>query len=152
MVTDVRMSQASQLLSASYQLYRNMKTNETTMRTVGYSLPEVLHRHVQTIVPATCFSSMEVTVQAPHRRSFGPAPAQTQMQATSGTLGTVQARQPLPESLPESLPEPLPAPLPEPPPEPPIIEPANLRWLYGTVENNPVTYGPGLNSLAVVGD
>ena len=91
---------------------------------------------------------MEVTVQTPHRRSFGPAPAQTQMQATSGTLGTVQARQPQPESPPE----PLPAPLPEPPPEPPIVEPANLRWLYGTVEYNPVAYGPGLNSLVVVGD
>ena len=51
-------------------------------------------------------------MQTPHRRCFGPAPAQ--MQAASGKPGTVQARQP--------------------PPDPPIDEPENLRWLYGAVE------------------
>ena len=133
-VSDLRMTQASQLLGASYQLYRNIMTNETIIRTVGYSLPEMLHRHVQTVMPTTHFSSMEVTVQTPHRRSFGPAPAQ--MQAASEKLRDVQARQPPPE----------------PPPEPPIVEPKNLRWLYGTVEYNPAAYGQGQNSLAVVGD
>ena len=120
-VTDLRVSQASQLLGASYQLYRHMKTNETIIRTVGYSLPEVLHRHVQTVMPTTYFSSMEVTVQTPHRRTFGPAPAQ------------MQARQPHPD-------------------HPLVVEPSNLRWLYGTVEYHPVAYGPGKNTLAVVGN
>ena len=133
-VSDLRVTQASQLLGASYQLYRNMKMNETIIRTVGYSLPEVLHRHVQTVMPATCFSSMEVTVQTPHRRAFGPAPAH--MQGASGNPGAVDARQPPPE----------------PPPEPPIVVPENLRWLYGTVSYVPVGYGPGQNILAVVGD
>ena len=131
-VSNLHVTQASQLLGASYQLYRNMKTNETRIRTVGYSLPEVLHRHVQTVIPATCFSSMEVTVQTPHRRSFGPAPAH--IEAASGKIGTVQARQP------------------EPPPGPVIVEPDNLRWLYGTVQYVPAAYGPNMNSLAVVGD
>ena len=98
-----------------------MKTNETIIRTVGYSLPEVLHRHVQTVMPTTSFSSMEVTVQTPHRRTFGPAPAQ------------MQARQPHPD-------------------HPLVVEPKNLRWLYGTVEYHPVAYGPGKNTLAVVAD
>ena len=129
-VTDVHVSHASQLLGTSYQLYRNIRTNETIIRTVGYSLPEVLHRHVQTVMPTTCFSSMEVTVQTPHRRSFGPSPSQ--IQGTSGMLGNVQARQP--------------------PPEPPIVEPENLRWLYGTDQYVPAAFGPGQNSLAVVGD
>ena len=131
-VTDVPMSQAGQLLGASYQLYRNMKTNETIIRTVGYSLPAMLHSHVQTVMPTTYFSSMEVTVQTPHRRSFGPAPPP--MQAASGKLGTVQARQP------------------QPPPPPPIVKPGNLRWLYGTEKYVPTAHGPGQNSLAVVGD
>ena len=130
-VSDLRVTLASQLLGASYQLYRNMNTNETIIRTpVGYSPPEVLHPHVQTVMPATCFSSMEVTVQTPHRCSFGPAPVQ--MQAASGKLGTVEARQP--------------------PPGPVIVEPENLRWLYGTVEYVPAAYGPGKNTLAVIGD
>ena len=130
MVSDLRVTQASQLLGASYQLYRNIKTNETITRTVTYSLPEVLHRHVQTVMPATCFSSMEVTVQTPHRRTFGPPPAH--MQGASGKLGTVEARQP--------------------PPGPVIVEAENLRWLYGTVEYVPAAYGPGKNTFAVIGD
>ena len=69
-VSDLRVSQASQLLGASYQLYRNIKTKETIIRTVGYSPPAVLHKHVQTVIPATWFSSIEVTVQTPHRRTF----------------------------------------------------------------------------------
>ena len=128
-VSDLRVTQASELLGASYQLYRNMKTNETIIRTVGYSLPDVLHRHVQTVMPTTHFFSVEMTVQTPHRRTFGPAPAET------GKPGTVRARQPPPE----------------PPPEPPIVEPANLRWIYGTIEYQPIGYHPGQNRLAVVG-
>jgi hypothetical protein len=34
-VTNVLVSQANQLLGASYQLYRNAKTNDTIIRTVG---------------------------------------------------------------------------------------------------------------------
>ena len=129
-ISDLRVTHASELLCASYQLYRNMKTNETIIRAVGYSPPEVLHRHVQTAMPATCFSSMEVTVQTPQRRSFGPAPAH--MQAGSMKLGAVEARQP--------------------PAEPIIVVPESLRSLYGTVEYvpSPAAYGAGQNSLAVV--
>ena len=110
-VSDLRVTQASELLGALYQLYWNMKMNETIKHTVSYSLPEVLHRHVQTVMPTTCFSSMEVTVQTPHRQTFRPTPAQ--MQPASEGLGTVEACQP--------------------PPEPLIVKPWNLRWLYSTV-------------------
>ena len=54
------------------------------------------------------------------------------MHAASGNHWTVQARQP--------------------PPDPLIVEPGNLRWLYGTVSYVPAASGPGQNSLAVVGD
>ena len=55
MVSDLRVTQASELLGASYQLYRNMNTNETIIRTVGYSLPDVLHTHIQTVMLTTRF-------------------------------------------------------------------------------------------------
>ena len=54
------------------------------------------------------------------------------MEAAPGKLGTAQAWQPPPESL--------------------IVEPSDLRWLYGTVEYVPFGYHPGQNSLAVVGN
>ncbi|KAH9025804.1 subtilisin-like protein [Lactarius hengduanensis] len=38
-LTGVPISQANNLLSASYQLYRHLETNETIIRTIGYSLP-----------------------------------------------------------------------------------------------------------------
>ncbi|KAH8978301.1 subtilisin-like protein [Lactarius deliciosus] len=56
-LTDVPVSQANELLGASYQLYRPTGTNDSIiLRTVGYALPAVLHAHVQTVVPTTCFA------------------------------------------------------------------------------------------------
>ncbi|KAH8988440.1 subtilisin-like protein [Lactarius hatsudake] len=60
-LTGVPISQANSLLGASYQLYRHVETNETIIRTIGYSLPTTLHAHVQTVAPTTCFAT-------PHRR------------------------------------------------------------------------------------
>lgn len=79
-VSDVLMSQANQRLGASYQLYRNSKTNETIIRTVGYALPwhAVLHTQIQGIAPTTYFVSVRVMQQALRRCSFGPVPAQAQ--------------------------------------------------------------------------
>ncbi|KAI9454059.1 subtilisin-like protein [Lactarius psammicola] len=58
MVSDVPVLQANKLLGASYQLYRQTGTNDSTiLRTIGYGLPFVLHTHVQTIVPTTYFAS-----------------------------------------------------------------------------------------------
>ncbi|KAH9159751.1 subtilisin-like protein [Lactarius sanguifluus] len=44
-VIAVSVSQANNLLGASYQLYTHTQTNETIVRTLGYSLPVVLHGH-----------------------------------------------------------------------------------------------------------
>jgi hypothetical protein len=86
-VTEVLMSQADQLLGASYQLYRNTKTNDTTtIRTVGYALPAVLHTHIRAVAPTTYFTSTRVTRQTTRRRSMGAARAQAQ--AASGKLVT----------------------------------------------------------------
>ncbi|KAH9170959.1 subtilisin-like protein [Lactarius sanguifluus] len=68
-VTGVSVSQANDLLGASYQLYRHTKSNETIVRTLGYSLPVVLHMHVQTVAPTTFFSSQVTPWQTPRKRS-----------------------------------------------------------------------------------
>ena len=92
----MRVTEASELLGASYQLYRNMKTNETIIRTVGYSLPEVLHRHVQTVMPATCFSPRAnlprlryLYIDTYHVRSSTVAPAVALITAHAPNLATL---------------------------------------------------------------
>ncbi|KAH8979086.1 subtilisin-like protein [Lactarius akahatsu] len=68
-VTGVSVSKANDLLGASYQLYTHTKTNETIIRTLGYSLPVVLHGHVQTVAPTTFFSSPVTQWLTPLKRS-----------------------------------------------------------------------------------
>ena len=82
-VTDVLVSQANRLLNASYQLYRNTNTNDTVIRTVDYSLPTLLHTHIQAVAPTTHFTSMGVMRQSPRRRSSGTAPAASERLATT---------------------------------------------------------------------
>ena len=71
-VTDVLVSQANEL-GTSYRLYRNTKTNEAIIHTVGYALPVVLHSQIQDIAPTTYFISAQVMQQTPrrHRRRWG---------------------------------------------------------------------------------
>ncbi|KAH9063919.1 subtilisin-like protein [Lactarius vividus] len=70
-LTGVPVSQANELLGASYQLYRPTGTNDTSiLRTVGYALPAVLHTHVQTVIPTTCFASTRTRRQTPRRRTL----------------------------------------------------------------------------------
>ncbi|KAF8270540.1 hypothetical protein EI94DRAFT_1722494 [Lactarius quietus] len=65
---------ANDLLGASYQLYRHTKTNETILRTVGYSLPAALHLHVRTRAHSSAVGSHDdnpeftVPVKAPFLR------------------------------------------------------------------------------------
>ncbi|KAF8264503.1 subtilisin-like protein [Lactarius quietus] len=69
-VTGVPVSRANEMLGASYQLFRPSGTNDTTtLRTIGYTLPAVLHKHVRTVVPTTCFASP--LWQTPRNRSVG---------------------------------------------------------------------------------
>ncbi|KAH9175112.1 subtilisin-like protein [Lactarius sanguifluus] len=56
-VVGVSVSRANHILGASYQLYKHVETNDTVLRTISYSLPEVLHGHIQMIVPTTYFGS-----------------------------------------------------------------------------------------------
>ncbi|KAH9165908.1 Pro-kumamolisin, activation domain-containing protein [Lactarius sanguifluus] len=64
-VAGVPMSQANNILSASYQLYRHAKTNETVIRTISYGFPVELHSHVKTVAPTTYFSSAHMLRHTP---------------------------------------------------------------------------------------
>ncbi|KAH8979043.1 subtilisin-like protein [Lactarius akahatsu] len=67
-VIGVSVSQANRILGASYQLYQHVETNDTVLRTISYSLPEVLHGRIQTIVPTTYFSSPLTEAMRPRIR------------------------------------------------------------------------------------
>ncbi|KAH9021589.1 peptidase S8/S53 domain-containing protein [Lactarius hengduanensis] len=120
-VTGVSVSQANDLLGASYQLYTHTKTNETIVRTLGYSLPAMLHRHVQTVAPTTFFSSPLTQWQTPRKRS-GVAAA-----------GTGKSPPGKPVTMPLSR-------------RINVVTPAFLRWLYSTF-----AYVPSATDRNVVG-
>ena len=123
-VTDVPVSQANQLLGASYRLYRNTETNDTTVRTVGYALPTVLHTCIRTVAPTTYFPSTRGMRQTINRRPFGAAPAQ----APAAPGNVVAARQD---------------------PQDPGITPSVLRWLYKAESYKPLV--PLQNTIGILG-
>ena len=122
-VSDVVVSQANELLGASYQLYRNAKTNDTIVRTVGYSLPAELHAHIKTVAPTTYFPSTRVRRKTPRRRSLGGASAHTASEKPVTALSTRAFVG--------------------------MIDPDFLRWQYRTFPYQATANGR--NRLAVVG-
>ncbi|KAF8264270.1 subtilisin-like protein [Lactarius quietus] len=56
-LTGVPVPQANDLLGASFQLYQHTETDDIVLRTVSYSLPAMLHAHVDTVVPTTYFGT-----------------------------------------------------------------------------------------------
>ncbi|KAH9015228.1 subtilisin-like protein [Lactarius pseudohatsudake] len=102
-VSNVLVSQANEMLGASYQLYRHAKVNDTIIRTASYSLPEVLHTHIQAVAPTTYFAS-----QTPCAHSVGAAAALAEAEAASGKPVTVLSSR-------EAK-----------------VTPSQLRWLYKT--------------------
>ena len=71
-VTGVLVSQANEMLGASYQVYRQSGMNGTMiLRTVGYALPTVLHSHVNTVIPTTYFGSTDALRRTPRRHVVG---------------------------------------------------------------------------------
>ena len=71
-VSDVPISQANELLGASYQLYYHAGRNDTILRTIGYGLPAALHVHVKTVIPTTAFTPTRPLQQTPPRGVLAP--------------------------------------------------------------------------------
>ena len=117
-LTGVPVSKANEILSASYELYRHTKTNETIIRTLGYALPEVLHAHVKTISPTTLFASTKTLRMTP--RGHIVRPAVDQAKAASGKpMKVLLSREEEPEVN--------------------FVTPDYLRWLYKTFAYRPVS-------------
>ncbi|KAH9020169.1 subtilisin-like protein [Lactarius pseudohatsudake] len=108
-VGNVLVSQANEMLGASYQLYRHSKVNDTIIRTVSYALPEVLHSHIQAVAPTTYFASTRTPRQTSHRRSVEAEAALEEAEAASGKPVTVLSSR-----------------------DDEVITPSELRWLYET--------------------
>ncbi|KAH9059476.1 subtilisin-like protein [Lactarius deliciosus] len=121
MLKGVSVTQANTLLSASYQLYRHVETDETIIRTVGYSLPVALHWHVLTVTPTTSFFSPRTQWHTPRNRS------DRAMKATPGEPATTLLSRAKVND----------------------VTPSFLRWLYETETYTPNTRGE--NVLGVVG-
>ncbi|KAJ8592808.1 subtilisin-like protein [Rhizopogon salebrosus TDB-379] len=50
---------AEEMLNTTYHIYKNAKTGESIVRTTSYSLPEILHEHVDLIQPTTMFARLK---------------------------------------------------------------------------------------------
>ncbi|KAH8995578.1 subtilisin-like protein [Lactarius hatsudake] len=125
-VRNVLVSRANEMLSASYQLYRHAKVNDTIIRTVSYALPDVLHAHIQAIAPTTYFASTRTLRQTSRRRSVEAAAALVEAEgAASGKPVTV---------LSSRAGE---------------VTPSQLRWLYKTFAYVPTA--ADRNKLGVFG-
>lgn len=114
-ITRVPVSQANDLLGASYQYFLHAETNETILRTLNYALPTVLHEHVRTIVPTTFFGSgsPQTPLQMPHAHHSGVAAGKAKTESEEPVK--VLSRRDL------------------------HVNPSLLRWLYGTIAYKPVS-------------
>ncbi|KAH9062386.1 peptidase S8/S53 domain-containing protein [Lactarius vividus] len=119
----VSVTQANTLIGASYQVYRHVESDETIVRTVGYSLPTALHWHVLTVAPTTSFVSLHTHTQwqTPRNQSVGL------VKSASGDPAMM---------LPSRA-------------EVDDVTPAFLRWLYDTATYTPIAIDD--NVLGVVG-
>jgi tripeptidyl-peptidase-1 len=108
----VPVSQANDLLGASYELYQHTKTKETIIRTVGYALPAVLHAHVRTVAPTTLFASKKTLEMTPR-----PVGAAANVNAASGEFTKVLSSRDPKDVF--------------------YVTPDYLRWLYDTFHISP---------------
>ncbi|KAF8266397.1 Pro-kumamolisin, activation domain-containing protein [Lactarius quietus] len=132
-ITAVPVSQADELLHASYQIYKltGINETETILRTVSYALPAVLHSHIQMVAPTTLFVSPLTPLQtASHRLSSEGAAVMANVTSDSENLVRELLRR---ETV---IP-------------PDAVKPAFLRALYKTEAYVPTAMNK--NSLGIMG-
>ncbi|KAH9020555.1 subtilisin-like protein [Lactarius deliciosus] len=125
-VSNVLVSQANEMLGASYQLYRHAKVNDTIIRTVSYALPDVLHAHIQAVAPTTYFTSTRTQRQTLRGHSVEAAAALAEAEESSDKPVTVLSSR-----------------------DDDMIGPSELRWLYETFAYVPTA--ADRNTLGVFG-
>ncbi|KAF8266389.1 peptidase S8/S53 domain-containing protein [Lactarius quietus] len=105
-ITSVPISQANELLCASYQIYKRTGTNkaETILRTVSYSLPAALLGHVETVAPTTLFATpLAPPLQTPRKRSGEEAALMANSTLEDGEGGRVLSGRDEPDITPQGL-------------------------------------------------
>ncbi|TBU30571.1 subtilisin-like protein [Dichomitus squalens] len=55
----VSVAQAEKMLGTKYNVFRHSKSEDYVIRTMNYSLPNVLHEHVAVVAPTTYFGTMK---------------------------------------------------------------------------------------------
>ncbi|KAG1868043.1 peptidase S8/S53 domain-containing protein [Suillus tomentosus] len=58
---------AEEMLDTTYHVYKHAETGESIVRTTSYSLPDILHHHVDLIQPTTMFARFKAFKSTPHR-------------------------------------------------------------------------------------
>ncbi|KAH7909734.1 peptidase S8/S53 domain-containing protein [Hygrophoropsis aurantiaca] len=56
-----------EMLNTTYHVYHHQETGDSIVRTTAYSLPDVLHEHIDLIQPTTMFARLMVPKSTPHR-------------------------------------------------------------------------------------
>lgn len=62
---ELPVKRAEKLLGTKYNVYKHVRTSETVVRTLEYSLPRAIHDHVNVVTPTTYFGTGK-TLTAPH--------------------------------------------------------------------------------------
>ncbi|KAF8260243.1 family S53 protease [Lactarius quietus] len=127
-LSGVPISQANDILGASYQVYRHTTTSETIVRTTYYALPAALHEHVQTVAPTTSFDFPQTQWQKPRKDSDG-AEVRPKDVAPGRPVTAPMSRDVLDV--------------------PYVATPSFLKWLYSTWVYSPVANGP--SRVGIVG-
>ncbi|OAX43341.1 subtilisin-like protein [Rhizopogon vinicolor AM-OR11-026] len=65
---------AEDMLNTTYHVYKDSKTGESMVRTTSYSLPEILHEHVDLIQPTTMFARFKAFKSSLHWTDLAQPP------------------------------------------------------------------------------
>jgi tripeptidyl-peptidase-1 len=74
---------AEEMLDTTYHVYKHVKTGESIVRTTSYSLPEILHEHVDLIQPTTMFARFKAFKSTLH---WGNQVQPSVLSTSSGTI------------------------------------------------------------------
>ncbi|KAH7909406.1 peptidase S8/S53 domain-containing protein [Hygrophoropsis aurantiaca] len=80
----VPVSLAEEMLDTTYHVYHHAKSGDSIIRTTSYSLPEILHEHIELIQPTTMFArfkAMKSTLHWAGSSSLASSPG-----ASTGTI------------------------------------------------------------------
>ncbi|KAG2062861.1 subtilisin-like protein, partial [Suillus decipiens] len=84
----VPVSLAEEMLDTTYYVYKHTETGESIIRTTSYSLPDILHDHVDLIQPTTMFTRFKAFKSTLHRnKEVQPAVSCSPGETIAGPAG-----------------------------------------------------------------